>query len=327
MFASRTNAFAPTRPLGVICLQPAYREHFGRLMDVGFTATMEEGLDKVAEGGENWVPSCSQRFYLPLQSQPGSSRQNMALGQGAEWIPACPAPNAGKLHCHQVWQGRGFPWPAPATRNAAIPAILSAMPMAKVQAVNRKGAGYMKKSGSARSAAGPEDQKSRTGSRFIACMGYPDCHYAASISTGVTCPACGEGQLGGKRTQGQDFLFLRQVPQMRFRALAKACAQTLPRCGSAWLVEKGRNGTILACPQPAAIIPRNRKMTSEKIFTGNWRNSTPAPIFVDEATDMGEEDDEHVLLICGDCPQASGSRRPCGQNAVLWSIWLCRRGP
>ncbi len=56
-------------------------------------------------------------------------------------------------------------------------------------------------------------------------------------------------------------------------------------------------------------------MTSEKIFTGNWRNSTPAPIFVDEATDMEEEDDEHVLLICGDCPRPGLSptlRTKCG---------------
>ncbi|RXE63126.1 DNA topoisomerase I, partial [Muribaculaceae bacterium Isolate-002 (NCI)] len=45
--------FVPTDLERVVCRQLV--EHFARLMDVGFTAQMEEGLDKVAEGGENWV--------------------------------------------------------------------------------------------------------------------------------------------------------------------------------------------------------------------------------------------------------------------------------
>ncbi len=44
-------------------------------------------------------------------------------------------------------------------------------------------------------------------------------------------------------------------------------------------------------------------MTSEKDFYGELAKFDPSPDLVDEATDM-EEDDEHVLLICGDCPQA-----------------------
>ncbi|MCX4310528.1 MAG: XdhC family protein [Desulfovibrio sp.] len=44
-------------------------------------------------------------------------------------------------------------------------------------------------------------------------------------------------------------------------------------------------------------------MTSEKDFYGELAKFDSSPDLVDEATDM-EEDDEHVLLICGDCPQA-----------------------
>ena len=93
-------------------------------------------------------------------------------------------------------------------------------------------------------------KKSRTGSRFIACMGYPDCHYAASISTGVTCPACGEGQLVEKSTRkGKIFYSCDKYPKCDFALWQKPVPKPCPRCGSAWLVEKkGRNGTILACP-------------------------------------------------------------------------------
>lgn len=42
----------PTDLGRVVCEQLV--DHFGRLMDVNFTAGMEEGLDRVAEGKESW---------------------------------------------------------------------------------------------------------------------------------------------------------------------------------------------------------------------------------------------------------------------------------
>ena len=45
--------FAPTDLGRVVC--DRLREHFKTLMDVGFTAHMEELLDKVAEGQQDWV--------------------------------------------------------------------------------------------------------------------------------------------------------------------------------------------------------------------------------------------------------------------------------
>ena len=45
--------FAPTDLGRVVC--DRLREHFKTLMDVGFTAHMEELLDKVAEGRQDWV--------------------------------------------------------------------------------------------------------------------------------------------------------------------------------------------------------------------------------------------------------------------------------
>ena len=50
--------FVPTDLGRVVCRQ--LTEHFAKLMDVGFTAQMEEGLDKVAEGGRGaWIVDVS----------------------------------------------------------------------------------------------------------------------------------------------------------------------------------------------------------------------------------------------------------------------------
>ena len=60
-------------------------------------------------------------------------------------------------------------------------------------------------------------KKARTGSSFIACTGYPDCKYAAPLSTGVPCPRCGKGSLVEKSTKrGKIFYSCDQYPQCDF---------------------------------------------------------------------------------------------------------------
>ncbi len=110
-------------------------------MDVGFTATMEEGLDKVAEGGENWVELLNG-FTSPLQSQPGSSRQNMRSVKGRNGfrpaLPECGKPTVIKFGKAGAFLAcSGYPecrYTSDFVRDAD----------GKVQAVNRKAPEYEK---------------------------------------------------------------------------------------------------------------------------------------------------------------------------------------
>jgi len=40
-------------------------EHFPNIVDIGFTATMEEGLDEIAKGEKEWIPMLRE-FYTPF---------------------------------------------------------------------------------------------------------------------------------------------------------------------------------------------------------------------------------------------------------------------
>ena len=94
-------------------------------------------------------------------------------------------------------------------------------------------------------------KRARTGSRFIACTGYPECDYAAPFSTGVPCPRCGEGTLVEKSSKrGKLFFSCDQYPKCDFALWDRPVAETCPRCGSPYLVEKrNRDGeTRLLCP-------------------------------------------------------------------------------
>ena len=93
-------------------------------------------------------------------------------------------------------------------------------------------------------------KKARTGSSFIACTGYPDCKYAAPLSTGVPCLRCVKGSLVEKSTKrGKIFYSCDQYPQCDFALWDKPVPGPCPRCNSPYLIEKkSRDGAKVICP-------------------------------------------------------------------------------
>jgi DNA topoisomerase-1 len=51
-------------------------EHFPDILDVGFTARMEEDLDKIAEGDESWV-EVIREFYTPFEKEVQLAEEKM----------------------------------------------------------------------------------------------------------------------------------------------------------------------------------------------------------------------------------------------------------
>ena len=51
-------------------------QYFPKVMDIQFTATMEEELDKIEEGAMDWV-TVLKDFYVPFESLLSTARQEM----------------------------------------------------------------------------------------------------------------------------------------------------------------------------------------------------------------------------------------------------------
>ncbi len=71
-------------------------EHFPEIVDIGFTAKMEESLDSVAEGKEEWVPTI-KRFYDPFdknlkQKEKEISKKDIAIKPTNKKCPECGSP-------------------------------------------------------------------------------------------------------------------------------------------------------------------------------------------------------------------------------------------
>lgn len=236
---------APTDLGRVVCSQLV--EHFSRLMDTGFTAQMEQGLDKVAEGGENWVDLLGE-FAADFNPTLDAAAKNMRSVKGG--MPAgidCP-------QCQKplmIKFGKAGPFLACAGYpDCSYTSNFARDKDGKIEPVAREAPQYEKVGTCPDCGKDLVIKKTRTGGRFIACTGYPDCHYAASLPTGVKCPACGEGELVEKCSKkGKVFYSCNRYPQCKFAIWDRPLPQECPRCDSPYLVEKkSRDGVKILCP-------------------------------------------------------------------------------
>jgi DNA topoisomerase I len=102
--------------------------------------------------------------------------------------------------------------------------------------------------------------------RFLACTGFPECRNARPllVRTGVSCPACNEGEIVERRSKkGRTFFGCERYPACDFVAWNRPVATPCPRCGSPYMVEAGRNGQ-LKCPvcEEARRAPAPLKKTA-----------------------------------------------------------------
>lgn len=249
--------FVPTDMGVVVCKQ--LRENFTKLMDVSFTAKMEKSLDKVAEGDQNWVAllkNFSQEFNPALDAAAKNMvRVNQGLATGLS-CPQCGSPlvikfgKAGQFLACSKYPDCTF------TSNYVRDESGQIQIQEKVKPELQK-VGVCPECG--------QDlvvRLSHTGSRFIACTGYPKCKYAAPFSTGIPCPR--EGCTGtlveksSRKRKGKIFYSCSNYPQCDFAIWDKPVKESCPKCGFPFLVEKKkRDGTFLACPQKTCGYSRS----------------------------------------------------------------------
>ncbi len=239
--------FSPTDLGSIVCDQ--LRKHFSTLMDISFTAQMEENLDKVAEGGRNWVDlmHAFNNDFVPTLNAAAENMQTVKGGVSTDLIcPECGKPlvikfgKAGSFLACTAYpdcrytsnfirdeQGNV----SPVEREQVLQEVVGKCPKCNSDLVVKK---------------------ARTGSKFIACTGYPKCKHAEPFSTGVPCPGCKEGVLVEKSSKkGKIFYSCNTFPQCDYALWDMPINTPCPECTSPLLVRKILRGgaTQIKCPE------------------------------------------------------------------------------
>jgi len=211
-------------------------QNFPDLMEVKFTAQMEEELDRIGEGGQDWLASL-KNYYEKLDKdlKEGMKVESVA-GTGIptnEVCPKCGKPvmlKSGRFGPFKACSG----YPECDFKENMIKKEVTPLeekcPVCGAQLVQRWG---------------------RFGS-FIACSDYPKCKYIKKeqTDTGIACPnACGGTILKRKTRRGKFFYGCSHFPKCRFATWDEPLTRPCPKCGKPFLLQKisKKEGTYLHC--------------------------------------------------------------------------------
>ncbi len=228
--------FAPTE-LGIV-VNDLLVEKFSGLIDIGFTARMEDELDRVEEGRMKWAKVVKD-FYKPFNHDLSEASKTLGKVRPAD-IPTdvvcekCGMPMVIKWGRHGRFMAcSGYP-------NCKNTRPLEGQePQAPVVVTDLK----------CEVCGSPMVQRSGRFGKFLACSRYPECKTTKPVSTGVKCPEDG-GDIVERRTRrGKPFWSCGNYPKCKFASWSKPVPVGCPKCGAEFLFEKrDKTGqTIVFC--------------------------------------------------------------------------------
>lgn len=224
-------------------------DHFAKLMDVNFTAEMEEKLDRVAEGNLDWKQLLSNfnKDFGPALNQAEKKMTQVKAGMDSGLkCEVCGQPMLIKFGRNGEFLAcSGYP-KCKNTKNF-VRDEHGQIQVEEESKADREKVGTCPQCGSDLVV-----KKARTGNRFIACSNYPKCKYAQAYSTGIPCPQEGcSGVLVEKGSRkGRVFYGCNQYPDCKYAVWNYPVQEKCPECGSKILVQKSSKarGNYLACP-------------------------------------------------------------------------------
>lgn len=220
-------------------------KQFPEIINIEFTAKMENQLDEVEAGHVDWLKLLND-FYTPFSKKISEANEN------ASEIKASLREDSGEK-CEKCGKAMVIKWGRNGKFKACsgYPDCMNTKPIgedAKVEVTGEKcpkcGADLV--------------LRSTFKGRFIGCSAFPTCRYIQPVSTGVKCPkeGCG-GDLVEKRTRrGKTFYGCGSYPACSYAVWNKPVAKKCPECAHPIMVEKTSKakGDYLSCPECKAKL-------------------------------------------------------------------------
>ncbi|MEO5656334.1 MAG: type I DNA topoisomerase [Nitrospiria bacterium] len=212
--------------------------HFPDILNVQFTADMEEKLDQIEEGSKPWVETVRE-FYGPFKAYLSKATTEMRDVKREE--------RPTDIECERCQRKMVIKW----GRNGRFLACPGYPDCKNTKEFREEPDGTVvvvaketETSEVCEKCASPMVIKTGRFGRFLACSGYPACKTTRSLGTGVTCPKpeCG-GQLLEKRTKkGRIFYSCAKYPTCTYALWERPIPKPCPQCQAPFVVQKTARG-------------------------------------------------------------------------------------
>jgi len=211
-------------------------ESFPDILNVEFTASMEDELDKIEDGTEKWTKAM-KRFYTPFAQDLKKAEKEMRDVKRQE-VPT-------DIACEKCGALMVIKW----GRNGEFLACPQYPECKSTKNFKRDETGAIQ-------VVVEEEVKESCGQcgrpmllrwgkfgRFLGCSGYPECKniqpLEKPLDIGVKCPECKEGNLKERKSRwGKVFYGCDRYPECKFASWGKPLPTPCPDCDSPILVEK-----------------------------------------------------------------------------------------
>jgi DNA topoisomerase-1 len=220
--------------------------YFTRYVDYGFTASLEDELDAVSRGEEEWVPLL-QKFWRPFKDKVDYTEENVQRSDVTqepidEKCPKCDAGLVIRLGRNGRFIGCTAYPSCDYTRDMGDRGEKAEPERVEGRACPECGADLLVRNG-------------RYG-KFIGCSAYPKCNFIEPLEkpedTGVKCPKCDKGTLMKRKSRrGKIFYSCSTYPTCDYAVWDQPLDEPCPTCGWPVLTLKTtkRRGTEKVCPQ------------------------------------------------------------------------------
>ena len=208
--------------------------YFQDIMNVEFTAQMEDNLDKIEEGERKWVDTVRE-FYEPFKRDLARAKREMTsekIGEPTgEKCPECGSEllekrgRFGKFMACSTYPDCKY------TRNIDGSTRAEDEPTNEICPTCGK----------------PMVIKHGRFGKFIACSGYPDCKTTKPVTLGIPCPESGcAGQIVERRSRrGRTFFGCSAYPNCKFVVWQRPIAEPCPKCGAAFVTERALKSRLV----------------------------------------------------------------------------------
>ncbi|MBT4594657.1 type I DNA topoisomerase [bacterium] len=237
-------------------------KHFPDIINVQFTAKMEEYLDKIAAGEvdrDKVLLGFYEKFSKDLEAFGGMAKGKAAVKTDIK-CPECGKELLVRFGKSGEFLGcSGFP-------DCKVTKNFERDEKGEIQIVDQVAGGEVESSEELGNCPQCNKELVKRMGRFgpfTACSGYPECKYIPQEKLGHPCPSCGKDIIKRKWQKGS-FWGCSGYPKCRFTIFGDVIDQACPECKNGFMVSayNGANGP--SCPKCNPPQPTAKKTTRKK---------------------------------------------------------------